>query len=109
MHWFLAKQKVLRQLAALRAEVTTGDDYDAFVPTYPDALADALPFFPGDGLTPCGESCRCRWQITTRWSDAHRAWATYATWQTAGDDQVCADCEARAAQGQAILIGIESG
>src|SRR5687767_8132519 len=65
-----------------------------------------FPYYPGEG-TACGSECRCRWQIEVRWSDAHNSKATFATWATAGDDDVCADCQQRAQEWKDVMVRLE--
>ena len=65
-----------------------------------------FPYYPGEG-TACGASCRCRWHIDVRWSDEHRSNATFATWQTAGDNGVCPDCQRRADEWHDVLVRLE--
>lgn len=65
-----------------------------------------FPYYPGEG-TACGASCRCRWHGEVRWSDEFRSNATFATWQTAGDDSVCPDCRARADEWHDVMVRLE--
>src|SRR5687767_232013 len=53
-----------------------------------------LPYEPGEG-TECGDSCRCRWRVDVRWSPEHSCNASYVTWITASDKDVCPDCAQR--------------
>ena len=59
-----------------------------------ESLGIELPYYPGEG-TACGSDCRCSWQIEVRWSSKHGANATFATWVTSDDSDVCLDCEQR--------------
>lgn len=65
-----------------------------------------FPYYPGEG-TACGESCRCRWIVDVRWSPEHRSKATFATWQTADDADVCDDCRRRAGEWQDVMVRLE--
>lgn len=65
-----------------------------------------FPYYPGDG-TSCGTACRCRWQIEVRWSDEHNSRATFASWQTAEDGDVCPDCQQRAQDWQDVMVRLE--
>lgn len=66
-----------------------------------------FPYYPGEG-TSCGESCRCRWQVEVRWSDEHSSMATFATWKTADDDNVCPDCRQRAREWHDEMVRLEA-
>lgn len=65
-----------------------------------------FPYYPGEG-TSCGAACRCRWHVDVRWSDEHNSRATFATWQTAGDGNVCPDCQQRALEWQDVMVRLE--
>jgi hypothetical protein len=65
-----------------------------------------FPYYPGEG-TSCGEECRCRWNVQVRWSDEHNSNATFATWVTAGDGDVCEDCQQRAREWQDEMVRLE--
>src|SRR5688572_1652632 len=49
-----------------------------------------FPYYPGEG-TECGATCRCRWDVQVRWRPADNSNATFASWVTAGDGNVCPD------------------
>lgn len=61
----------------------------------PEDLGIDLPYYPGQG-TACGAECRCSWEIDVRESPKHGGMAIFATWLTADDGDVCADCQERA-------------
>jgi hypothetical protein len=65
-----------------------------------------FPYYPGEG-TACGAECRCRWQVRVRWSDEYQSHATFATWQTASDGDVCPDCQRRAQEWQDVMVRLE--
>jgi hypothetical protein len=65
-----------------------------------------FPYYPGDG-TACDAECRCRWQVEVRWSDEFQSRATFATWRTAGDGDVCPDCQRRAEEWQDVMVRLE--
>ena len=67
-----------------------------------------FPYYPGEG-TSCGASCRCRWDVQVRWSPAHKSNATFATWVTAGDSEVCLDCQQRAVEWQDEMVRLGTG
>jgi hypothetical protein len=67
-----------------------------------------FPYYPGEGTT-CGTNCRCRWQVEVRWSDEQHSKATFATWKTAGDGDVCPECQERADAWQDVMIRLEPG
>lgn len=77
----------------------------AAVESYERANADDwqidLPYFPADG-TLCLTNCRCSWNIETVIEGDSEV--TYATWQTEGDDDVCAVCEERGNEWQRVEI-----
>jgi hypothetical protein len=76
-------------------------------PENPPFVTDIqFPYYPGEG-TACGASCRCRWHVEVRWSAEFGSNATFATWQTAGDDSVCPDCQRRAAEWQDVMVRVE--
>lgn len=66
----------------------------------PDALAafdrattepeSPLPFYPGDLMQTCGETCRCHWEVETIDDDADTA--HYASWIVADDALTCDAC-----------------
>ena len=66
-------------------------------------LGIELPYEPGEG-TSCGDDCRCRWQIAVRWSPEHNSNASFVTWLTAGDKDVCPDCARRGQEWQDVFI-----
>lgn len=65
-----------------------------------------FPYYPGEG-TSCGSGCRCRWQVEVRWSDEHKSRATFATWRTADDGDVCPDCQQRAQEWHDVMVRLE--
>ena len=67
-----------------------------------------LPYEPGEG-TACGAECRCRWQVEIRWSPEHNSNASFVTWVTASDKDVCPDCAQRAQDWQDVFIRPETG
>ena len=67
-----------------------------------------FPYYPGEG-TSCGAECRCRWQIEVRWSDEYNSKATFATWKTVDDANVCPDCQQRAQEWQDVMVRLEPG
>jgi hypothetical protein len=71
-------------------------------------LGIQLPYEPGEG-TECGADCRCTWKVDVRWSPEHNSNASFVTWVTAGDKDVCPDCAARAQEWQDVFIRPEVG
>jgi hypothetical protein len=65
-----------------------------------------FPYYPGEG-TSCGDSCRCRWDVQVRWSPSDNSNASFATWVTAGDGEVCPDCQERARAWQDVMVRVE--
>ena len=72
----------------------------------PEALGIELPYYPKVD-TACGDACRCRWHVDLKWSDEHQCNATFVTWKTADDDEVCADCLRRRNEWQDVLVRLE--
>jgi hypothetical protein len=66
-------------------------------------LGIELPYEPGEG-TSCGDKCRCRWQVAVRWSPEHDSNASFVTWVTASDKEVCPDCARRGLEWQDVFI-----
>ena len=66
-------------------------------------LGIELPYEPGEG-TSCGDSCRCRWRVDDRWSPEHNSSASFVTWVTAGDKDVCPDCAKRGQEWEDVFI-----
>jgi hypothetical protein len=66
-------------------------------------LGIELPYEPGEG-TSCGAACRCRWRVDVRWSPEHQSNASFVTWVTASDKDVCPDCAQRGHEWQDVFI-----
>jgi hypothetical protein len=66
-----------------------------------EAFNIRLPGHPGDGGTRCLTRCKCSWEIVER-----KAGVT-ATWQARGDN-ICEDCERRAAEWSALTFTREA-
>ena len=62
-----------------------------------------LPYDPGEG-TACGDGCRCRWRVDVRWSPEHDCNASFVTWVTASDKDVCLECAQRGQEWQDVFI-----
>ncbi len=66
-------------------------------------LGIELPYEPGDG-TACGDGCRCQWRVEVRWSPEHNSNASFVTWVTASDKDVCPDCAQRGQDWHDVFI-----
>jgi len=71
-------------------------------------LGIQLPYEPGEG-TSCAAACRCRWQVEIRWSPEHASNASFVTWVTASDTDVCPDCKQRGLDWHDVFIRPEPG
>lgn len=86
-----ARVETAREESIAQPELTVAD------------LGIDLPYEPGVG-TACGDGCRCRWRVEVRWSPEHNSNASFVTWVTASDKDVCPDCALRAQEWQDVFI-----
>jgi len=89
---------------AARSELYVGAGIEAYEQARADERGIELPYYPADGSSECKSNDRCAWIIETRWDDELGRDATFATWQTEHDENVCDTCRQRGAEWQNRMI-----